>query len=88
MLVATLQIKNVPEPLHAELRRRAGQTHQTVRDYVLTLIERDQALPSKQDWLGELAQAPRLGTPVDVVELIHEGRAERDAQIDRAFRGS
>jgi len=87
MLVAHLQIKNVPDRLHSELRHRAEQSRTTVRDYVLRLIEADQARASAQDWADELAGAEPLGRKVDVAPLIHEGRQERAAQVDGALRG-
>lgn len=44
-----LQIKNVPEDVHAELRRRAELEGTTVRDYVLGMIRRDQRLPARPE---------------------------------------
>jgi len=78
--VSALQIKDIPEPLHAELRRRSAARNQTMRDYVLELIRRDQALPAPEDWLAGLEGL----TPVPgvsgaaLVDLIHEGRARVD----------
>ena len=85
--MATLQIKNLPEPVHAELRRRATQSRTTVRDYVLRLIEADQSLPSRVDWLAELGRDERVLFGGSASDLIHEGRAERDAEIDRGVGG-
>lgn len=87
MLMANLQIKDLPEPLHEELRRRAAQSRGSVRDYVLRLIERDQALPSQQDWLDELATDEPVPFSGSTVDLIREGREERDDQLERAIRG-
>ena len=54
--MSNLQIKNVPETVHTELRRRAEQAGLSLRDYMLRLIRRDLALPSVQDWLAEIDQ--------------------------------
>ena len=84
--MANLQIKNVPEDLHGELRRRAKARKMTVRDYVLELIERDRVRSSMQEWLDELASQPPLAPdlkPGEVAKWIDEEWEERDAAIDR-----
>jgi len=77
--VGNLQVKNVPDRLFVELRRRAGRAGLTVRDYVLRLIEADQRLPSTEEWLEELRSQPPVAlTGADVVTAIAEGRDDRD----------
>jgi len=75
--VSNIQVKDVPEQIHEELRRRAGQLSMSIRDYVLDLLRRDQALPSRADWLDEL----RASEPVDIgapaAEAIRESRRAR-----------
>ncbi len=79
--MANLQIKNVPEDLHDELRKRAEARRMSMRDYVLELIERDQRLPTVNQWLGEIEQDEPGDAGVDVVALIREGREERLAHL-------
>ena len=79
--MSNLQIKNLPEPLHSELRRRAAQSHQSVRDYVLALIERDQLRPTMADWLDGIAQDPPVELRASAAEVVAAGRAERDAEL-------
>lgn len=76
-------MKDVPEEVHSELRRRARQMGMTVRDYVLDLIRRDQALPSRADWLDALRRTKpvRLGGPA--ADLIREHREARSARAGR-----
>ncbi len=83
--MANLQIKNVPEDLHEELRRRAKLRRMTVRDYVLELIERDQVRTSMQEWLAELASRPPRANirPGQAAEWIREAREERERELDR-----
>lgn len=85
--MANLQIKHVPDDMHAELRRRAELAGKTLRDYVLDLIRVDQQLPSKEEWLADVrsAEPVELGRPVS--ELIAEDRAERDREMDRRRTG-
>lgn len=87
MLVAHLQIKHVPEALHTELRRRAEREHVTVRDYVLRLIEADQALPSAADWALELAADPAVTLDRSSADLVREARDERLNSLFDAQRG-
>lgn len=85
--MSNLQIKNVPEDLHAELRRRADARGMTLRDYVLDLLRRDVARPDMQEWLDRVASRPRVTLGESVVDIIHEERRLREEQIDRAIRG-
>jgi antitoxin FitA len=74
--MGNLQIKNLPEELHDELRQRAEVANMTVRDYVLQLIRRDLAVPSKAEWLERLAtRASHEGTTA--AEVLAEERSRR-----------
>jgi antitoxin FitA len=84
--VSIIQVKNVPEPVHSELRRRADQEGLTIRDYVLKLIEKDQRLPSKRDWLERVAELEPVQVPQPAAEVVREGREERARELTRATR--
>ena len=75
--MGNLQVKNLPEPLHSELRRRAAEAGMTVRDYVLDLIRRDQALPSRSDWAAEVRALKPVEMEESSAEVIARQRAER-----------
>jgi hypothetical protein len=81
--VGNLQVKDVPEELHMELRRRAGQVGMTVRDYVLDLIRRDQALPSRQDWLDSLRGLKPVPLDRPAADIIRGERRARAAGAGR-----
>jgi plasmid stability protein len=81
--MANLQIKNVPDGVHAELRRRAALAHMSIRDYVLRLIERDQERMSAQEWLAQLRSRERVHLEQNPADGIAEDRAEREAHLDR-----
>lgn len=86
--VSIIQVKNVPPSMHSELRRRADQEGLTIRDYVLKLIERDQRLPSKADWLDRVAALEPVSVSQSAAEMIREARDERgDELMARADRG-
>lgn len=75
--MGALQVKRVPDDIHDELRRRAHQEGMTVRDYVLDLIRRDQAMPSRLDWIGSLSRLRPIRTDRSAADLIREQRASR-----------
>lgn len=81
--MSAIQIKNVPESVHTELRERAHKQGQSLSDYVRRLIEVDLALPTPDEWLERVrTRKPVRGISSErIVELIHEGRRERDEQI-------
>ncbi len=53
----------------------------SMRDYVLELIERDQRLPTVNQWLDEIEQDEPGDAGLDVVALIQAGREERLAHL-------
>lgn len=77
--VGNIQVKDVPEDVHDELRRRATARHMTIRDYVLELLRRDQATPSLEAWLATVAQ--RDPVEVDAADLIRTARDQRGRDI-------
>lgn len=77
ILMANLQVKDLPEPLHSELRRRAHLAGVTVRSYVLDLIERDQAVPAKAEWMERVRRLPAIDLRTPVSDLVAADRAER-----------
>lgn len=80
--MSNLQVKNVPEGLHHELRRRAARAGLTVRDYVLRLIEADQRLPSMEEWLDEVRSHPAVAISADdAVRAVSGGREGRDGSL-------
>jgi hypothetical protein len=85
--VSNIQVKDVSPAMHSELRRRADQEGLTIRDYVLRLIEKDQRLPSKRDWLDRVAGLEPVEVSQSAAELVREAREERARELDaRASR--
>lgn len=79
--MSIIQVKNVPPAMYEELRHRAAQEGSTIRDYVLRLIERDQRLPSKQDWLDRVALLEPVAVSRSAAEMVREARDERDREL-------
>lgn len=71
----TIQIKHVSERTHAELRRRAEASHQSLQQYLLQLLDEQAGRPSLDDWLDDLPMAE--SEPVDLSELTEAIRLDR-----------
>lgn len=72
-----IQIRNVPDEVHREVKVRAAQAGMTLSDYLLRELKLLVEAPSIDDVLAELAgrKRPRLSeTPAEAV------RAERAAR--------
>lgn len=80
--MANLQIKDVPDQVHDELRRRARMSGSTMRDYVLRLILADQATPSREEWLARIRARPRIELDRSVADLVAADRAARYGPVD------
>ena len=76
--MANLQIRNMPDTLHERLRRYARGNNCTMREAVLTAIEKELA---RWEWQKRLAQRPETDLSVDVAALLIEERTRRDGEI-------
>jgi hypothetical protein len=86
--MSNLQIKDVPDDLHERLRERARGRRQSMRDYVLDLIERDLGRSTFGEWVDRMAARPPLAADLSVEEiadLIRRNREERGDQLVSAF---
>ena len=77
--MSSIQVKNVSESLHDAVRRRAAEEGVTMTDYILELLRRDLAVPSRRAWFQQVG----TGEPVDVnvLETLDAVRAERDDEL-------
>jgi antitoxin FitA len=85
--MANLQIKNLPEELHGELRRRAALEGKSLRDYVLDLIRKDQEFPTMREWLDSLEELEPIELGDDAYAAIDRDRVERDREWLRRVEG-
>lgn len=72
-----IQIRNVPEPLHRELKARAARAGMSLSDYLLDIVRRaaERATPDEmRARLADRAPVCPEEPPADAV------RAERDAR--------
>ncbi len=71
-----IQIRNVPDELHRELKARAAQNGKSLSDYLLGELRTLAARPTMQEWL---ARTERF-TPVELDETPAEAIAAERAR--------
>jgi plasmid stability protein len=78
-----IQIRHVPEDVHARLKARAAAAGMSLSDYLLREITALARRPTWDEVFEEIdREGPILeGEPVDTVELIREMREERDREL-------
>lgn len=82
-----IQIKDVPPELHDELRRRARANGQSLRDYLLGVLQEEVGFMTLDEWFEQVRALPRArprrpGDPT-TADLIRAGREEREAELLR-----
>jgi plasmid stability protein len=73
-----LQVRNIPERLHRELRRRAKARGQTLTDYVQEVLEREVARPPAEEVFDRIESRRSVDLDIQVAELIRQERGERE----------
>lgn len=54
-MASMIQIRNVPDDLHRELKARAAQSGMTLSDFLLQELRALSTRPTMQEWLGRSA---------------------------------
>lgn len=72
----SVQVKNVPDDTHAVLRQRAAVAHQSLQEYLRTLLIREASKPTVADVMERAGG--RAGGSMPLTEAAATLRAERD----------
>ena len=76
--MAALQVKNVPDDLHEELRVAAAERGCTISDLVLIAIRKELRKPRMTAWVEQVSRLPRVDvTNKEILDAIDEGRRGR-----------
>jgi len=78
MIMAHLQVKNVPTSLHVRLRCFARETNRTLSATVLAAVERELEV---WEWRKRLAERSETELGVDAATLVVEARELRDREL-------
>lgn len=73
-MTRTIQIRNVPEIVHRELRSRAAAAGTSLSDYLLGEIVRVAERPPVADVLARAANRHGGATTTDIVDAVRSGR--------------
>ena len=72
-----IQVRNVPDRLHRELKRRAKLNGQTLTDYIQGILERQVRKPARQEVLARILEGERIDLGgLTGADLVHEARRE------------
>lgn len=74
-----LQVRNVPERLHRELRQRAKALGLTLTDYVQAVLEREVARPPADEVFDRIDSRSPVELDIRVADIIRGERRARDA---------
>jgi plasmid stability protein len=71
-----IQVRNVPDRLHRELRRRAKSRGQSLTAYIQEILEREIARPDANEVFARIRSLPPIAPDLPSAELIHAERRE------------
>lgn len=74
--MSTLQVKNLPEQLHAALAARSRTLGLTMSEYVTRLLERDLTRPGIDQWIADQRRTATAPRPIDVARSLDDVRLE------------
>ena len=73
--MSTIQVRNVPDELHRQLKVRAAQEGRTLSDYVLDELRVAAGRPTMRRWLRDVdALPPPEDGPTPAAEVIADER--------------
>lgn len=82
-----LQVRNLPDDVHARLKERAAAERMSLSDYVARELERLVRYRSNAEIIAAARDRARAGeyalTREQILDGLHEVRTERDAELDR-----
>ena len=73
-----IQVRNVPDRLHRELKRRASARGQALTEYIQDVLEREVARPPAEEVFEAIASHPPVNLGRPAARLIRAERSGRD----------
>jgi len=83
--VPAIQVKNVPDDIHEQLRRTAEELNCTIGDLIIEAITRDMKRRRHSTWLDAVLSRPSTpgATTSDTLKALDAGRSERSSKPAR-----
>ncbi len=72
-----IQVRNVPDRLHRELKRRAELQGQTLTQFIEEILEREVGRPSREEVLDRIARLEPVELDPPAAEIIRQMRDGR-----------
>jgi plasmid stability protein len=72
-----IQIRNVPDAAHRELKSRAALAGMSLSEYVLAELKRSLERPTRQELFDRIARRPPVRLSRSPAELVREERDSR-----------
>lgn len=72
-----IQVRNVPDRLHRELRRRAGLQGRSLTDYIQKILEREVARPPREEVFQRIRRRRPVDLGIGAAALIRQERDDR-----------
>jgi plasmid stability protein len=76
--MSMVQIRNVPDELHRELKARAARAGMTLSDYLLQEIRDLAVRPTMREWVEDVRKLEQVEVGISPAEAI---RAERERDL-------
>ncbi len=73
-----VQVRNVPDEVHANLRKRAAEAGVSLSDYLLEELKRVASRSSNAEVLLRASQRSWSVPHDDLIQALREGRGQRD----------
>jgi antitoxin FitA len=81
-----IQIRHVPEDVHARLKARAAAAGMSLSDYLLRELTFLASRPTWQEIFDEIDREGPVATGIDWAEAVREGREERERELEERER--
>jgi len=72
-----IQVRNVPEEIHRELKARAARAGMSLSDYILKELEKTLEVPTLEEWLARLRSRAPVEPSEPIAEAVHAERESR-----------
>ncbi len=74
----SIQVKDVPEEVHATLRRRAATAGQSLQEYLLANLIEQAGRPTMEEWVEQVRSRERFD--IDIDAMVADIRADRESR--------
>ena len=71
-----IQIRNVPDDLHRELKVRAARSGKTLSEYLLEIVRRETRQPTMEEFLERVRSRPPVHLEQSSADIVRELREE------------